>query len=220
MKLTKREIEILQLAHLSSNDICEKLCIAPGTLKTHITNLSFKFPNCNGKASYQIEALKSGLIELDDIFNEAKMKYNYNYNENDYKTPPEIYKEALEYLKIDKFSLDTCCSDKNIPADFYYIYGKNNGLTEAWRDYSWCNPPFNEASKWVIKAYNESKNGNRIVMLLPARTETHYWQKYILYNSNVKIKFLRKGPRFLDKNNQPMGVFKNALALVYFNVIN
>lgn len=218
MQLTKRELEVLHLAHLPSKEICKRLYISEGTLKTHITNISFKFPNCTGKASYQIEALKSGLIDLDDINHEVNMKYNYNYNENDYKTPPELYNEALEFLKIKQFNLDTCCSDKNIPASFYYMYGKNNGLTEPWRDFSWCNPPFNEAAKWVKKAYDESKNGNRIAMLLPARTETHYWQKYILYNQNVKIKFLRKGPRFLDKNNQPMGVFKNALALVYFNI--
>ncbi len=145
------------------------------------------------------------------------MKYNYQYTENDYKTPPELYQMALDKFKRKDFLLDTCCSEKNIPADIYYINGKQDGLKEPWHDYSWCNPPFNECKKWIEKAYNENKGtGINICMLLPVRTETKYWHDYILHNPNVEIVWLRKGYKFLDKNNQEMGVFKNALALVFF----
>lgn len=43
------------------------------------------------------------------------MKYNYNYTKNDYKTPPELYQKALKKFGLKFFTLDTCCSDKNIP---------------------------------------------------------------------------------------------------------
>ena len=154
------------------------------------------------------------------------MKYNYQYIENDYKTPPELYNMALARFKIKKFDLDACCSDFNIPAHGYYtrdgLYTlgykitNNDGLTGSWFYFNWCNPPFNECKKWIEKAYNENAKGCNIAMLLPVRTETKYWHDYILHNPNVEIVWLRKGYKFLDKNNQEMGVFKNALALVFF----
>ena len=60
--------------------------------------------------------------------------------------------------------------------------------------------------------------GRTTYMLIPARTETKYWHDYILFNKNVKILWLKKGPRFINpETNEPMGIFKNALALVFFN---
>lgn len=53
-------------------------------------------------------------------------------------------------------------------------------------------------------------------MLIPVRTETKYWHDFILNNPAIHLEWLRKGYKFLDKNNNEMGVFKNALALVYF----
>lgn len=144
-------------------------------------------------------------------------KYNYDYTENDYKTPPELYQKALNKFTLKQFMLDTCCTDENIPALDYYKKGKANGLTERWFNFSWCNPPFNECKKWIEKAYQENQERDiAIAMLIPVRTETKYWHNYILHNPKVEIEFLRKGYRFLDKDNKEMGVFKNALALVYF----
>lgn len=144
------------------------------------------------------------------------MKYNFDSNANDYKTPPILYKMALYYWSIDKFDLDTCCSDENIPAFKYYKYGEHDGLTEEWEEFNWCNPPYNECEKWVKKAYEERKKFKLTAMLIPARTETAYWHKYILNNDECDVHFLRKGYKFLNADNEEMGVFKNALALVYF----
>lgn len=144
-------------------------------------------------------------------------KYNFEYKENDYKTTPELYKMALDKLDINVFSLDTCCSDKHIPALEHYMHPDSNGLLEPWHDNCWCNPPFNNCKQWIEKAYKENKQFHiNIAMLLPVRTETKYWHDYILYNPNVEIQWLRKGYKFLNNENEEMGVFKNALALVYF----
>lgn len=135
---------------------------------------------------------------------------------NDYKTPPELYQKALNFLGQKYFSCDVCCSDFHIPARLYYVNGKIDGLKYDWSFYNWCNPPFNECSKWIKKAYEEQQKGSVTCMLLPVRTETKYWHDYILNNPKVYIDWLRKGYRFLDKDNKEMGIFKNALALVYF----
>lgn len=144
-------------------------------------------------------------------------KYNYNSNGNDYKTPPEIYEMALEHLGLEQFTLDACCSDNNIPALMHFNKGIYDGLTESWEPYTWCNPPYNECKKWIEKAYKENKEKDIVIaMLLPARTETKYWHDFILNNPNCQIQFLKKGYKFLNKDGEEMGIFKNPLALVYF----
>jgi hypothetical protein len=152
------------------------------------------------------------------------MKYNFKQERNDYQTPIEIL-SLVEFLtgRTDLFDCDVCCSEKNIPAREHYILGETDGLRQYWYEYNWCNPPYNECPKWVKKAYEEQQDGNSTVLLIPARTETKYWHDYILDEDggtnrpNVKVRFLRKGYRFIHpETKQYMGVYKNALALVYF----
>lgn len=156
-------------------------------------------------------------------------KYAYTKEKNDYLTPPELVKLGLQLISnvkgtasIDKFDCDVCCSIENIPALHYYRDGETDGLITPWKLYNWCNPPFDECIKWVAKAYYEQQIGNTSVLLIPVRTECKYWHDYILYNKNVQITWLKKGFRFLNADSlQPMGVFKNALALVLFKgVVN
>lgn len=161
------------------------------------------------------------------------MKYNYEYNENDYKTPKVLYQMALDYWGIEKFDLDVCTTDFNIPAygcytlqglcfdgDAYNIVNTLDGLTGSWSKYNWCNCPFNECAKWVKKAYEEQQKGNKTAMLIPVRTETKYFQDYIINNPridlNKQVIWLRKGYKFLNKDNEEMRVFKNALCIVFF----
>ena len=148
------------------------------------------------------------------------MRYNYQYLKDNYMTPPELVKIALDWINNNKFGLDTCCSIKNIPAVFHCIKGITDGLISDWCAYNWCNPPFQQSKQWIKKAFDEQQKGNTTIMLIPVRTETKYWHDYILFNPNVEIKWLRKGYCFIDPDTrQKCGVYKNALALVKFNGI-
>jgi len=63
-----------------------------------------------------------------------------------------------------------------------------------------CNPPYGrEIGLWVKKAYEESLNGQLIVMLLPARTDTKWFHDYIL--NKAEIRFVRGRLKFGDSNN-------------------
>lgn len=62
-----------------------------------------------------------------------------------------------------------------------FLTEQDDGLTRPWALYGnvWCNPPFSAIRPWVNKAIEESKQGCRIVMLLPANTDTH-WFNYAI----------------------------------------
>lgn len=155
-------------------------------------------------------------------------KYNYTQKRSDYLTPPELLQVIFQELNLlglysgDIFQCDVCCTKKNIPATHHFIDGIKDGLNENWYNLNFCNPPYHECEKWVKKAYDEFQKGKTTVLLIPARTETKYWQDYILEDgfiakSNVRVKFLRKGLQFLHPDTkQSMGVYKNALAIVIF----
>lgn len=155
------------------------------------------------------------------------MKYKLTRKSNNYLAPASIIERALQILGLEnnkamakKFDCDVCCSEEYVPAKTYYKYGEKNGLVERWKPTNWCNPPFDECSKWVKKAYNEQQAGRTSILLLPVRTETAYWHDYILFNDNVRIFWLRKGHKFIDaQTKKEMGVFKGALALVLFRGI-
>ena len=53
----------------------------------------------------------------------------------------------------------------------------------------WCNPPYGRSiSKWVQKAYEESRKPNTIViMLLPARTDTAYFHDYVVKADEISL---------------------------------
>lgn len=70
MELTNREREILQLMALPYKEIAVRLGISCHTVKTHANNIIYKFPEQNNKLSVILEALKRGIITLDEIVTE------------------------------------------------------------------------------------------------------------------------------------------------------
>lgn len=160
-------------------------------------------------------------------------KYDFTATRDDYLTPADIIEYVLGVNRLEKFDCDVCCSLDNIPASFRYrktgLYlnsgskvSLSNGLTGTWFDNNWCNPPFKLCEKFVKKAAEEQKKGHTTYMLIPARTETVYWAKYIFDGGratrpDVDVEFLKKGVCCVHpETGEEMPVFKNALALVTF----
>jgi hypothetical protein len=59
-----------------------------------------------------------------------------------------------------------------------------DGLQEAWRSPTYCNPPYGRAiDKWVEKAmWTHGQSGCEIILLLPARTDTKWFQPMFAYD--------------------------------------
>lgn len=64
-----------------------------------------------------------------------------------------------------------------------------------------CNPPYGrEIGKWVEKAYRTNQEqGNLVVMLLPARTDTKWFHEFIYQKAEVR--FVRGRLKFGDSKN-------------------
>lgn len=76
------------------------------------------------------------------------------------------------------------------------IHRRKMVCCKKWEGCCWCNPPYGrDISKWVEKAY---KSECKVVMLLPARTDTKWFHDYCMKG---KIEFLKGRLKFGKANN-------------------
>lgn len=116
----------------------------------------------------------------------------------DWETPQDFFdKLNVEF----HFTLDPCANEQNAKCKKFYTI-EQDGLTQSWQgEIVFCNPPYGrELSKWVEKAYKESRKPNTIVvMLIPARTDTKYFHQYIYKKS--EIRFIKGRLKFGNSTN-------------------
>lgn len=119
---------------------------------------------------------------------------------DDYETPPELF-AALD--REFNFTLDPCASPSTAKCDEFYTL-EQNGLAQPWHNHSvFVNPPYSRQDDWFEKAYAERGNCKVIVFLIPARTDTRRFHKYLWDNERhqprpgVEIRFLKGRVKFL-----------------------
>ncbi|MCR4720918.1 MAG: phage N-6-adenine-methyltransferase [Lachnospiraceae bacterium] len=111
----------------------------------------------------------------------------FTSNRDDWGTPSYVY----NYLNKEfHFTLDACANKNNYKHEHYYDIA-TNGLTQDWsNEVVFCNPPYGlDQKQWLQKAYDESKNGVTTVFLIPARTDTQVFHKYI-WGRAAEIRFI------------------------------
>ena len=82
------------------------------------------------------------------------------------------------------------------------FYAKTGRISPKMGGYGtiWCNPPYGrEIWKWVQKACKESENGETVVMLLPARTDTRWFHDFII--GKAEIRFVKGRLKFGSSRN-------------------
>ena len=113
-------------------------------------------------------------------------------------TPAELFNELDQEFH---FTVDVCALPENAKCRNYYT-PEIDGLTQKWGGTAWCNPPYGRAvAKWVQKAHEEQKNGNTVVMLLPARTDTKWFHEHIYKQDGVEIRFIKGRLKFGGAEN-------------------
>lgn len=129
-----------------------------------------------------------------------KMNKNLMFSSKkmDWETPQDFFdKLNVEF----HFTLDPCANEQNAKCKKFYTI-EQDGLAQSWQgEIVFCNPPYGrELSKWVEKAYKESRKPNTIVvMLIPARTDTKYFHQYIYKKS--EIRFIKGRLKFGNSTN-------------------
>jgi len=103
-------------------------------------------------------------------------------------TPQKLYDELHKEFN---FNFDPC--------PITWKVGDTDGLSIEWGSSTFCNPPYSKVALWIKKAYDESKKGKKIVMLINAITDTKAFHEYI-YNK-AEIRFIKGRISFIDPTN-------------------
>ena len=95
-------------------------------------------------------------------------------------TPYEFF-QKLDW-RFGPFDLDPCADAENTKCSKFFTE-MDDGLSQSWEGHvSFINPPYGRGiDKWIKKGYEESRHKNtKVVMLIPARTDTKYWHNYVM----------------------------------------
>lgn len=128
-------------------------------------------------------------------------------------TPQDFFDKLNEEFH---FVLDAAATEKSAKCNRFYT-PETDGLKMPWSVESgsvFCNPPYGRMiGLWVRKAYEESRSGTKIVLLIPARTDTSYFHDYVY--GKAEIRFLRGRLRFEDDNGNryPPAPFPSMLVI-------
>lgn len=112
-------------------------------------------------------------------------------NREDWETPQALFNELdMRY----HFTLDPASTHENAKCEKHYTK-EENGLIQSWEGETvFCNPPYGRnIGEWVKKCAEESSRA-KVVMLIPARTDTAYFHDYIY--RKAKVTFLRGRLKF------------------------
>ena len=98
------------------------------------------------------------------------------------------------------FTLDACATAQNAKCP-NYITPEQNALETDWLGIVWCNPPYGRnIQSWIVHGWVASQVGNAtVVILIPSRTDTHYWHEYVMHAA--EIRFVRGRLRFEGADN-------------------
>lgn len=117
----------------------------------------------------------------------------------EWSTPQDFF-DKLNW-RFGPFTLDPCASPVNTKCSKFFTED-DDGLTKDWSGHTlFINPPYGRGiDKWIEKGYRESlKNHTKVVMLIPARTDTKYWHKYVMLAS--ELYFVKGRLKFGDSPN-------------------
>lgn len=102
-----------------------------------------------------------------------------------WETPSTLF-DAIERA-AGPFDLDPCAPDRpgTVRAARRYTIA-DNGLGREWRGRVFMNPPYGrELPRWLAKAATEAEVGAEVIGLIPARTDTTAWHRWIVGRADV-----------------------------------
>ena len=113
-----------------------------------------------------------------------------------WSTPIEFFRQLDREFG---FTLDVCALSDNAKCERFFS-PDDDGLCQEWTGTCWMNPPYGRViGLWVKKAYESSLAGATVVCLVPARTDTRWWQDFA--TKAAEIRFVTGRLKFGDATN-------------------
>lgn len=115
---------------------------------------------------------------------------------NEWETPRDLFGKLHENFG---FVLDAAATKDNALCKSFFTID-DDSLKQDWAKYGvvWCNPPYGrQIGKFVRKGYEEAQKGAIVVMLVPARVDTRWWQDYC---SKAAVWFIKGRLKFVNKS--------------------
>ena len=120
-------------------------------------------------------------------------------NRMDWETPTDLFSKLDDEFH---FTLDAASRATKHKCQKYYT-AEDSAFDHEWGGETvFCNPPYGRSvAEWVRKCSMEaSRKDTTVVMLLPARTDTRWFQQFIL--NRAEVRFLKGRLRF-ETNGVP-----------------
>lgn len=108
-------------------------------------------------------------------------------SEQDVGTPIRFLDAVRELLRIQQFSVDLAASSTNHVCE-PYITKEQDSFQQAWHQltghncgfgWGWLNPEYADIYPWVQKAWEESRLGAYVAVLVPAAVGAQWWHDYV-----------------------------------------
>jgi site-specific DNA-methyltransferase (adenine-specific) len=131
--------------------------------------------------------------------NKAAQLTMFSSKTGEWSTPQDFF-DKLNW-RFGPFDLDPCADPSNTKCQNFFTEAED-GLSKDWGGFtSFINPPYGRGiESWIKKGYEESrKEETKVVMLIPARTDTKYWHQYIMKAD--ELYFVKGRLKFGDSTN-------------------
>jgi len=108
---------------------------------------------------------------------------------DDWGTPQALFDQLDAEFS---FSLDVCALPHNAKCKMY-LRPEDDALSREWRSGApgssiWMNPPYGKTiSSWLKKAFQTSLHGERVVCLIPNRSNAPWWHEYVMRASEIRF---------------------------------
>ena len=108
----------------------------------------------------------------------------FSTGKTEWETPPELF------TLLDRefaFTLDVCATRDNTKCPVFFTAAQN-ALERRWAGRCWMNPPYGrQICHWIAKAQSAASRGATVVCLVPARTDTVWWQDRVMRAKEVRL---------------------------------
>ena len=114
----------------------------------------------------------------------------FSSKSDDWATPVFIYNQVISLGMFD-------------PCPFLGKENSLDGLSIDWKKTNFCNPPYSEVKKWVLKGFEEHRKHREVIFLVYAKTDTKWFR--FLWEYGCDFHFITGRLKFNEtKWNCPM----------------